>query len=140
MLTTISEQSQLLSPKKLLALQRQVPISDTQQQRQVFGTCIGRRSSSISEENNPINLKGFTSENSPSTSIKKRGSDECSVLATTNASNMDSNQLIDENCHREGHRSVFSGAASVGNNKMVEFLRKSLSIILLLGMMIYEMT
>ena len=129
MLTTISEQSQLLSPKKLLALQRQVSISDTQQ-RQVFVTCIGKGSSLSSEDNNQISPKGFSSENS-STPIKKQDNNSGSAVVTSSASNVDSNQLIDEKCHHEGHRTIFS-AASVGNHIMIEFLRNSLSIILFL--------
>ena len=111
MLTTISEQSQLLSPKKLLALQRQVSISDTQQ-RQVFVTCIGKGSSLSSEDNNQISPKGFSSENS-STPIKKHDNNDGTAVITSNASNVDSNQLIDENYRHEEHRPVFP-STSVG--------------------------
>ena len=114
MLTTISEQSQLLSPKKLLALQRQIPISENQQQRLVYGTCIGKNA--IAEDTaHPLNARGLTSDSSAS-SVKKRDNDKSSIDATPNASIVDSNQLIDENCPHEGHRNVYPavGEASVG--------------------------
>ena len=117
MLTTISEQSQLLSPKKLLALQRQIPISENQQQRLMFGTCIGK--SSITEDTpHPLNARGLASDSSAS-SVKKRDNDKSSMDVTPNASIVDSNQLIEENCHHEGHKNIYPavGEASVGKQK-----------------------
>ena len=90
-------------------------MSDSQQPRQVFGTCIGKRTSSISDDTNPICLKGFSTSNPP-IFTKKGDNDECSVGATANSSIIDSNQLIDENCHHEGHKAIFSGAAPVGKS------------------------
>ena len=117
MLTTISEQSQLLSPKKLLALQRQIPIPENQQQRLVYGTCIGKNA--IAEDTaHPLNARGLASDSSAS-SVKRRDNDKSTIDATPNASIVDSNQLIDENCHHEGHRNVYPavGEASVGKQK-----------------------
>ena len=117
MLTTISEQSQLLSPKKLLALQRQIPISENQQQRLVYGTCIGKNA--IAEDTaHPLNARGLTSDSSVS-SVKRRDNDKSSMDVTPNASIVDSNQLVEENCHHEGHRNVYpaAGEPSVGKQK-----------------------
>ena len=119
MLTTISEQSQLLSPKKLLALQRQIPNSESQQHLIQRGSSIGKRSSSITEDTaHPLNARGLASDSSAS-SVKKRDNDKSSIDATPNASIVDSNQLIEENCHHEGHRNVYPavGEASVGKQK-----------------------
>ena len=90
---------------------------DSQQPRQVFGTCIGKRNSSMNEDTNPLCVKGFASENSPIFAMKS-DTDEYSIGVTANAPSIDSNQLIDENCHHEGHKAIFAGAASVG--KMIK--------------------
>ena len=113
MLTTISEQSQLLSPKKLLALQRKIPISNAQQ-RQAYGASVGQSSSPKLGDNNQICLKGFGSESS-STPIKNRENEVCNIASATNASYIDSNQLTDESCQRETHRNNSFSGASVGN-------------------------
>ena len=82
---------------------------ESQQQRQV----LGKRNSSMNEDSNPLCLKGFASANSPIFTMKSN-TDECSIGVTANESSIDSNQLIDENCHHEGHKAIFAGAASVG--------------------------
>ena len=90
-------------------------MSDSQQPRQGFGTCVGKRNSAMNDDANPLYLKGFSSVNSP-VFAKKSDTDECSVGATGNASSIDSNQLIDENYHREGHKPIFSSEGSVGKS------------------------
>ena len=82
---------------------------DSQQPRQFFG----KRTSSIHEDNNSLCLKGFSAANPPIFAIKG-DTDESSIGATANASSFDSNQLIDENCHHEGHKAIFAGASPVG--------------------------
>ena len=118
MLTTISEQSQLLSPKKLLALQRQVPISDSQQ-RLDFSICSGQRSITSIEDSSQATPKGFPIENF-STSLKKEDNDGYSVTSISNTvSNIDSQQLPEENRHHNKSRSSvrsFSRKTSVGND------------------------
>ena len=111
MLTTISEQSQLLSPTKLLALQKQISISDTQQ-RQVCVTSIGKGSNLSSQDNNQISQKGLASDIS-STPTKKQDNIDSNDVHTSNASKVNSNQLIDENYHHEEHRTAFP-STSVG--------------------------
>ena len=126
MLTTISEQSQLLSPKNLLILQRQISISESQQ-RQTSITSIDKGSNLPYAGNRQISPKHFVAEKD-STYNEKLNSNTDGAQVASNVSKADST-VMDENCLHDGHRTIFS-TASVGNHSMIELLHNSFSIIL----------
>ena len=136
MLTTISEQSQLLSPKKLLALQKQTSISEYQQP----GISSVKGGISISNSgtaglkcgangSNPLANQWHTkSDKIPSPekteSINTNAGGGVSIVdlsATNGVRSRAQSTVIDEKCHNSQHSSnktLFS-TASVGHHALI---------------------
>ena len=112
MLTTISEQSQLLSPKKLLALQRQISIAASPERPGSMKN-IGRESSLSYGGNGQISSKHFGPEGD-STYNARHNDNDGDAPVTSNVSNAES-PVMDENSPHDGHRTIFS-TTSVGNH------------------------
>ena len=137
MLTTISEQSQLLSPKKLLALQKQTSISEYQQpaicsvkggisssNRETVGlNCEANGSNPLGKPWHPKADKNSSPEKRESIYTTAGGG--VSIVDMSAAKVVCSNAqstVIDEKCHNSQHSSnktLFS-TSSVGHHTMIE--------------------